>query len=159
LPGMKLMYLLVLTTWVGIVWSQAPSYYTGPGTKLDDPKSCPTSVCPSCPAAKYNANCVGASPGTCNDCLNSLPLNSVWDPPSFSPQCSWKCQSNFALVSGLCAPLQSYATTVKVALPLDQAQVSSSINSILASFAALAGCGTCPTLSAPPSTGCSAARV
>jgi hypothetical protein len=152
---MKHLFSLMLVTLFSPAFSSVPNYISGPGAIANNDKSCPTTPCVSCSIGKYNKDCgvPRINPGVCTDCPNAPPINAVLNPPSFSTPCDWKCMDNFVIVSNMCAPLQSYATTAQVALPLTPAEVTSNIQSILASIAALAGCGTCPAVTAVPKNG------
>ena len=154
-PGMKHLFSLMLVTLFSPAFSSVPNYISGPGAIVNNDKSCPTTPCASCSSGKYNKDCgvPRINPGVCTNCPNSLPPNADWNPPSFSTPCDWRCFANYVVVSNMCAPLQSYATTAQVALPLTPAEVTSNIQSILASIAALAGCGTCPAVTAVPKNG------
>lgn len=137
------------------------TYYTGPASIYNNPTSCPVAPCPACPLGNYSSGCGGlVSSGQCGQC-QPLPDGAVWDQPSYSLPCSWACSSSTTLVNGACAAIGSYAATVTVALPLTVAQVTSNIQGILASFESLAGCGTCPVVSAIPANGikCSSCQL
>ena len=152
---MKHLFYLMLVTLLCTAYSSIPNYISGPGAIVNNDKSCPTTPCASCSSGKYNKDCgmPRTNPGVCTDCPNPLPSNAVWNPPSFSTPCNWRCIDNYVITSNMCAPLQSYATTAQVTLPLTSEQVTSNIQSILASIAALAGCGTCPAVTIIPTNG------
>ena len=144
---------LCLILMLDCVLGAVPNYYTGPAVVYDNPNSCPVAPCAACPLGSYSSGCGGlVSIGQCGQC-QTLPDGANWDQPSYALPCSWACNSGKTLVNGACVTIGSYATAVTVAMPLTVAQITSSIQPILASFEALAGCTGCPVVNVIPANG------
>ena len=134
------------------ILGQIPKYYTKPG--FFTPNSCPSENCQTCPSGEYLKGCERENAGICQTCTNSLPSNAQWKTPSFVETCPFECKTAYVLssdgLSCVVGPDSGYQVAVTIALPLSASGVNSVLDELVASFAALGGCGQCGSSTAVP---------
>ena len=140
----------ILVLYIQLINCQTPKFFTDHGFFTSD--SCPFSVCTRCGVGQYKSGCLGVDAGHCADCTG-LPLNAVWKTEGgFSDACTFECKPAYTLTGRSCVikPDSIYTVVISIALPLTAVQVNAKKDSIITSFAALADCGTCGSLTADP---------